>query len=294
MGFKTATIAMAHEEEASACCTARKQRSCFQKLSVPKPWTMAAAGGKTQGSAVPVRLLQESKEEAGTFCFFDLLRALLPVGPSCFVDSKALASAAEKEHIFVPSPQSAMAKNGAFIEELDTETETESDSDREVEAAHHGAGVATTHVDEVLFELSEWRRQRYIEAIGDFWRQLRARPQELLTFPMAFRADHACMLAALRKTRSEAVLDYAHARLLADKQFMMEAVRERGCALRYASRALKEDAEIVKEATRQNRDALRYAYQTFGSAPPRACGRASGGKAAPFIHSLPKHAMKTR
>jgi hypothetical protein len=330
-------------------------------------------------------LLQENEEQAVSFCFFDVLRALLPVGPPCAVASAKPVSAAKEEStsicfidalrgLFNSSSQSALAKNGVVIEELDTEDdedlEEQAGKDVEEVAGYRVEGVAkptpmvivtvrdvdgasllgpaqfepsltvaelgdqvlaktgdgevctveirhsseildrSTHLQEVqgtessnrleltaVFqnsELSEWRRQRYIEALGDFWRQLRVRPQELLQFPLPFRADPACMLAAIRKTGNEALLEHAHIRLLADKQFMMAAVRERGCALRYAARALKEDAEIVREATRQNRDALRYAYQTFGSAPPRACGRASGGKAAPFIHSLPKHAMKTR
>lgn len=149
---------------------------------------------------------------------------------------------------------------------------------REVQGSDASSAIELTAVVESI-ELSEWRRQRYIEAMLGFWRQLRVRPQELLKFPPQFRADRECMLAALRKTGSEALLEHAHKRLLANRQFMMEAVRVRGCALRYASNGLKEDSELVLEAARQNSEALRYAGVSCGSTPPPSCVSASGRRA---------------
>jgi hypothetical protein len=112
--------------------------------------------------------------------------------------------------------------------------------------------------------MSKKKRQMYIKALQDYWRELRVRPQELLKFPAAMRADSACALAALRATGNEAVLEYVHKSLLANKSFLMEAVKERGCALRYAARPLLKDRDVVTEAVRQNKDALKYADEACG------------------------------
>jgi hypothetical protein len=112
--------------------------------------------------------------------------------------------------------------------------------------------------------MSNPKRRVYIKALEDYWRELRVRPQELLKFPAAVRADRACVLAALRATGNEGVLEYVDSSVLADKSFLMEAVKERGCALRYAARPLRKDADVVMEAVRQNKDALKYADETCG------------------------------
>jgi hypothetical protein len=305
--------------------------------------------GKKQLQGVSFSLLQENTEEGGSFCFFDVFRALLPVPAPCAIKAH-IDGSAEKEEVrsssvfealrgLLPSCHTAVPKASAqVIEELDQEgpldqEDTTSSVHRpphgtvtvivrkvdgallfgpanlvpsksvaalcdevlaqcqeknadacQVDLVHatgkldgstrlqelQGAGSSTIELTGAVrtSELSEWRRQRFIEAMLAFWRQLRVRPQEILKFPVAFRADRECMLAALRKTGAEGLLEHAHKRLLSDKRFMMEAVGVKGCALRYAAPGLKDDKDLVSVATRQNSAALRYAGESCRPTPP--------------------------
>ena len=47
----------------------------------------------------------------------------------------------------------------------------------------------------------------------------------------------------------------------ADREFVLEAVKQHGLALEYAAESLKADCEVVLEAVRQNGGALRFAAE---------------------------------
>jgi hypothetical protein len=376
---------MSQEQEKTACSAVT---SCCKKtmwnLSAPKPQEMgsASSNSSTKQKAISFCLLQGPEEEAASFCFVDVVRALLPVGlctlsqgdtPASKDDAVSHCFIEALRGLFPSSPRAILAKEPAVVLDLEKkETQVEQDAGEKLEApakedagaedgavqsgeaavrmvivtVRDAAGVAllgpvalapsltmaelrnqvldqaskekplqveirhssttldgdrqlqevpgadTSNMVELTatvqaLELSEWRRQRYIESLDGCWRQLRLRPQELQNFPLQFRADHACMLAALRRTGTEALLEFAHESLLADKEFMVSAVRERGCALRYAAAELIEDSEVVMEAATQNKDALRFAGEEFRSAAPLVrCSPCRGGP--PISLCLPR------
>merc|ERR1711920_980528 len=95
-------------------------------------------------------------------------------------------------------------------------------------------------------ELSERQRAHYMASLESFWRILRVRPQEILQFPEAARADKAFMLEALRSSQGcEALLAHADEILLDDKEFMTKAVCQTGRALKYASSTIRADKDVV-------------------------------------------------
>ena len=54
-------------------------------------------------------------------------------------------------------------------------------------------------------------------------------------------------------------LEYASDELKNDREVVMKAVNQRGCASEYASDELRNDREVVMEAVKQNGCALKYA-----------------------------------
>jgi len=70
---------------------------------------------------------------------------------------------------------------------------------------------------------------------------------------------HEVLEAVRRDGKNGSALEYADDSLKADREVVLEAVRQSGRALDHAADVLKEDRELVMEAVRQDGKALRFA-----------------------------------
>ena len=81
----------------------------------------------------------------------------------------------------------------------------------------------------------------------------------------SFQADREVVLEAVRNSGTS--LKYASDTLKDDREVVLEAVRNNGIALKYASDTLKADHEVVLEAVKNNGNALRLASIELQDAP---------------------------
>ena len=72
-----------------------------------------------------------------------------------------------------------------------------------------------------------------------------------------YRADREVVLQAVRQNGK--ALQYASEELKNDREVVLQAITQNGKALQYASPELQDDEEVVLQAVAQNGEALQYA-----------------------------------